>query len=144
MTPNDTMTTGEAREARRVRLQKIVIVLALLLGMGIGVGFGVLSAGGEDAFAEGRSWPPAFAIAVAVGVLLVMPLLMLTATRTADELEYAHQAFGMQAGGFALICLYPAWYALWRGGFLPEPGHEILWLGYFTLTLIAYAYHRFR
>ncbi|MCJ7422060.1 hypothetical protein [Sphingomicrobium astaxanthinifaciens] len=139
-----TASPGERREARRVRLQKIVIALALLLGMGMGIGFGLLSVGGEDAFAEGREWPTGFAIAVAAGVLVVMPLLMLTATRTADELEMAHQAFGMQVGGFVLLCGYPAWYALWKGGLVPEPGHEVLWLGFFAPLVAGYVFHRFR
>ncbi|WP_265563368.1 hypothetical protein [Sphingomicrobium arenosum] len=136
-------TPGEQREARRSRLQMIIIIAAVLLGGAIGGSLAV-STPGDGSFLEAASWPPLLSIALAVVALIVVPLLMLSATRTADELEYAHQAWGMQAGGFALLCGYPAWFALWKGGFVPEPAHGAIYAGYFVLTIIAYLYHRFR
>lgn len=134
--------TGEAREARRVRLQKIIIGLAIGLGAIVGATLAVTT-DGLFASSDG-GWPPIVAIGVVLAVMVGVPLLMLAAMKTTDEIELAHQAWAMQAGGFALICLYPAWYALWKGGFVAEPLHEAVYVAFFAVTMLGYLFHRYK
>lgn len=139
---SDQNPVGEQREARRIRLQKIVIGLAMALGAATALTLAFASP--EAPLTGDAAWPPLVALMIAVSTLVVLPVLMLVAMRTTDEMELAWQAWAMQAGGFALLCAYPAWYALWKGGFVPEPHHLVIYLGYFIVTMIAYAWRRTR
>ena len=133
---------GETREARRARLQRLIVLASLVIGAVAGAAIALGVEG--DAWTGPHAWPPFLAIGVAVLSLVVLPLLMLAAMRTTDELELAHQSFAMQASGFALICGFPAWFALWKGGFLPEPTAVPIVVGYALLTTLAYLWHRFK
>jgi hypothetical protein len=124
-------TGGEAAEqARKWRKWRW---FGLLFAAGFAGGFaaGFLE---EGTLWEGGNWPPAFAIAFAVGYTLLIVLGARFLQRDTDEFELARQYKAVAFAAGAYVLGYPVWFALWKGGLVAEPHHLILF-GIFWLAL---------
>jgi hypothetical protein len=94
---------------------------------------------------EGDGSLPAVA-AIAVAALLVVALGggSWYFYRDIDELE---RRDNLIAGVIALhfyVILYPCWYFLWKGGLVPEPDHEILYIATLIVMTLAYFWKKIR
>lgn len=134
--------SGEERTRLRNRKTIMLIVAGMLLGGVIG---GVAAFGTEgDFLASDAQWSPVAALVVAAAIALVGPPLIYMAYGTADDFELANQARGFEVGAWTFFGAYPVWFALWKGGFVPEPSHEILFAGFFIATMAGYLWQRLR
>lgn len=133
---------GELLESRKDRQAKIVKGLLFGVGLvsGAAVGFHVATSG----FDFSGPWPPVLSAGIAALYLLSMLLGSVALSRLTDEVErsrnYKSAAF---AGGVYLI-VYPVWFLLWKGGFVGEPVHWLLFILFWVSLAVAAIYYRFR
>ena len=133
---------GEQRE-RSKRRKKIGIIAALFV-FGVVVGFIVGFSEGEGLFDDGASWPPAMAIGIAVAYVVALVGGGIALSRQTDEIERLRQYKASALAGCAYFFTYPLWYVLWKGGFVPEPSHEAMFILFWFVLLSATIGYRFR
>ena len=61
-----------------------------------------------------------------------------------DELERQNNYRAAAFAGTVYIVAYPVWFLLWKGGFVPEPIHWMLFGLFWAALCISYLYYRFR
>lgn len=140
MKPRETLSGAEAERARR-RKWWTLLGAALAAGFATGIGVGLTQEGGP--FAGGRipEWLAIAAVALYLVTMIAGTVLM---KRFTDEVEMHNNLFGLAVGASALMLVYPPWLLLWRGGLVPEPGHEPLFLVTIVPAVIAYLWKKYR
>lgn len=132
---------GEAAlKARRRRLYTIIGALAL---SGFVVGF--LSARFEregGGFLEGI--PAEWAIAASAIYLLTITIGTWRYYKVVDELERHDNRWAMTMALNLYLIGYPIWFMLWKGGLVPEPSHEIIFVVLYLALMAAYGWKKFR
>ena len=141
----DDVPRGEGERRDSARRRKRWLIVGALAIVGVVPGFYL---GYQDgaAMAQNRPavWSPTFA-AVMAGVYLFAVIgggILLS--RVTDELERQRGYKAVSFAGTALMLVYPTWYLLWRGGFVPEPVHWMLFLLFWLSLALASLYYRFR
>jgi hypothetical protein len=131
------MGEGERAEAARKRRAAMLFALSMVLGVAMIVGTTIFK---QD---HGRI-APGWAIAFVGLYLLAVFASWRFACRVSDEVELRNNVGALAAGGTAYALIYPSWYFLWRGGLVPEPIHEALFVVAFLAMMIAYLWKRYR
>jgi len=141
----DNMPRGEGERRDSARRRKRWLILAAIAVFG---GVPAYYVGFQDgaAMAQGRplTWSPTLAAVLAGLYLVVMvggSLLMHSVT---DELERQRGYKAASFAGLVLMLVYPTWFLLWRGGFVPEPVHWMLFVLFWLSLALAALYYRFR
>ena len=142
MTKSEELSPGEAKLKKRERFTVILMFVGFALGFPLGF---FLSYGTDGNLLDPSvSWPPMVALGAVAYYLVMVPALVWVANRNKDEMETAHQSAAFELAVWAMIIVYPAWYGLWKGGYVAEPHHGILFLGTVVTAMVGYLYHRFR
>ncbi|MCW3848320.1 hypothetical protein OF829_13830 [Sphingomonas sp. LB-2] len=131
------MGEGERAEAVRKRRTAILFAASMVVGVAMVVGTAIFKQG------HGRI-APGWAIAFVGLYLLAVFGSWRFACRVSDEVELRANVGALATGGTAYALVYPSWYFLWRGGLVPEPSHEALFVIAFVATMSAYLWKRFR
>jgi hypothetical protein len=131
---------GELRDAARRRKKWLIVAPLAAVGMGPGfyIGFqhGAALAGSRPVF-----WPPAVAAGMAALYLVAVIVGGYMLSRFTDEIERQLSYRAGSVAGAVLMIVYPTWYLLWKGGFVPEPIHWVLFILFWlslALTTIWY------
>jgi len=139
---SDPASEGERLERRRQQ-RKIAILAGLALVGGIGGGI-VGAQQGDNLFDLSRPWPPLLCLILAIAFLLAVIAGSIAMSRQFDEVEIETKRKAATAAARAFGIGYPLWFLLWKGGFLPEPMHIVLYGLFLVATLGATAFYRFR
>jgi hypothetical protein len=138
----DKIGVGERREASARRKR-----LAVILGLGV-TGFfsGMYVGRGEaKALVEGGSvWSPELAIGLAVLFVVVIGGASLFLRKSMDEVEIQTQHKASALAGAVFLVAYPLWFLLWKGGFVVEPIHWVMYILFIFTSLAAATFYRFR
>ena len=134
---------GERREAARRRKRWLIVSALAAIGFvpGLYVGF---QHGAAAAQGEMPVWSPTFAAALAglyLAALLVGTLLL---NSVMDEVERQRGYKAVSFAGAALMVVYPTWFLLWKGGFVAEPVHWVLFVLFWLSLALASLWYRFR
>ncbi len=133
---------GERRErvARRTRfgIKAGLFAAGLLTGVYVGANFV------RSGFDFSAPWSPVAAAVIAIVYLAAMGIGSLLMSRHIDELERDRGYKAAAAAGAAYVLVYPVWFALWKGGFAPEPVHWLLFLLFWVSLAVAALWYRFR
>lgn len=129
--------TGIAMERRR-RHRYWALLIA---GLAVAIGFGIVA---RHFAGPGGSIPPALAIALAAGLILMLVVGTWIYYRSVDELEWANNVIACFWGFNAFIIAFPVWLILHRGGLAPPPDTMIIYFGSALIALVAYCWKRFR
>ena len=134
---------GERREAARRRKRWWIVAALALIGVvpGFYIGF---QHGAAAAQSQPLVWSPTVAallaglylVAVAGGAVLLNGVM--------DEVERQRGYKAVSFAGAALMVVYPTWFLLWCGGFVPEPVHWMLFVLFWLSLALATLYYRFR
>lgn len=116
---------GEAAERSRARRKWLMLGALFLAGLPVGFLIGQTETDHAHGYLVG-TLPPLTAIVAAAVTLLAIIGGSLLLRRRHDEFERRDNDIASAMGANALISVYLPWYLLWRGGLLPEPGHEAM------------------
>ena len=133
---------GERLAAQRARRTRIIILA--LAGAGFVTGLIVGVHAGRNDLDFSSSWPPSMALAVAVTYLIATIGGSLLLVNSLDEVERAnnYKAAAFAAGVYVMV--YPVWFVLWKGQFLPEPSHWMIFIAVWLSLMGSYLYYRLR
>ena len=141
--PETRRATGEGEGERRERAarRRTWAIKGGLFAAGLAAGAYI--GGTHAAHGWAAPWSPLAALLIAGTYLAAMVAGSILLARNIDELERHRQykVAAAAAGGYALI--YPLWFALWKGGFVPEPVHWILFLLFWVILAGAALRYRF-
>ena len=134
---------GERREAARRRKRWMIVAALALVGVVPGFYMGYQD-GAALARSEPLAWPPAVAAALAGVYLLAVIGGGLLMSKVMDEVERQRGYKAVSFAGAALMVVYPTWFLLWKGGFVPEPVHWMLFVLFWLSLALASLWYRFR
>lgn len=134
---------GERRDAARRRKRWVIVAALAVIGFVPGLYLGYNDGA---ALAQSRSgiWSPTLA-AVLAGLYLVAVIgggLLLRGVT--DEVERQNGYKAASFAGMALMLVYPIWFLLWKGGFVAEPIHWVLFVIFWFSLALASLWYRFR
>lgn len=141
----DSMPRGEGERYEASRRRKRWAIVAALAVAGFVPGL-YLGYNDGAALAESRSgiWSPALSlglIGLYLGAVIGGHFLLRNVT---DEVDRQNGYKAASFAGFTLMVVYPIWFLLWRGGFVPEPIHWMLFLLFWLSLALASLFYRFR
>jgi hypothetical protein len=134
---------GERRDSARRRKRWVIIVALAVAGFVPGLYLGYNDGA---ALAESRPavWTPMLSlglIALYLAAIIGGGFLLRSVT---DEVERQNAAKAASFAGMALMVVYPVWFMLWKGGFVPEPVHWMLFILFWLSLALASLWYRFR
>ena len=86
-------------------------------------------------------WPTAITVAV---YLLFVPIMTWRWWINIDEHEADAYRFGALSAATLYLFVTPSWWLSWRGGFLPDPPHMLIFVAVTCVWLIGWAWRRYR
>jgi hypothetical protein len=136
------LSPGEAAE--RARKQRIWTIIGGLFVAGMAVGFLTARFEVGDGGLLEANLPPTFALIAALftGAVLIGGSLLFH--RRIDEVERRHNMLAGTIGANALLVGYPIWFILWKGGWVPEPQHWMLFAMVYLVVTTTYLWSKFR
>ena len=140
----DSVTRGEGERRDAARRRKKWLIVAALAAVGMGPGFYIGFQHGA-ALAESRPvvWPPAVAAALAILYLVSVIGGGYLLSRFTDEVERQQGYRAVSFAGTVLMIVYPTWYLLWKGGFVWEPIHWVLFILFWLSLALATIWYRY-
>lgn len=134
---------GERREAARRRKRWLIVAALALVGVVPGFYMGYQDGA---ALAESRplAWSPTVAALMAGLYLIAVVGGGALMSSVMDEVERQRGYKAVSFAGTALMIVYPTWFLLWRGGFVAEPVHWMLFVLFWASLALASLWYRFR
>jgi hypothetical protein len=134
---------GERRDAERRRRKWLIV--AALAAAGAVPGFYVGLQHGQ-AVAESREFVRSPTLSLVFAGLYLVAVIGggLLLGRYIDEVERQRSYQAVSFAGLALMVVYPTWFLLWKGGFVPEPIHWMLFVLFWLSLAVASLFYRFR
>ncbi|HWU95567.1 MAG TPA: hypothetical protein VN029_08205 [Sphingomonas sp.] len=134
------MTEGPGERAERLRARRYWAVSLVFGLMGAGVGATLAYLGDNDA----RSLSAGWAVGVTLLYVICLPLGTWLFLRQTDEVDLRDNLIACTAGIYFYTAVYPGWYFLWKGGLVPEPDHQLLFIGTMSVVAVIYFWKRLR
>lgn len=141
----DSVPRGEGERQEAARTRKRWLILGAIFLAGIIPGFYLGSQGGVAIIVDRTAIWPSGLVAALVGLYLVGVVgggILLG--NLADELDRQRAYKAVSFAGTVLMAVYPVWYVLWRGDFVREPIHWVLFLLFWLSLVLAGIFYRFR
>jgi len=135
-------TSGEALERGRRRRKIAIMVLIFVLAFPAGFMVGFTEA--DDLLVMEDRWPPALALGLSFAYLGLVVGGAIALSRQVDEVERTIKLKAVSAAASAYVIVYPTWFLWWKGGFVAEPMHVALYVGFLAVFLLASLFYRFR
>jgi hypothetical protein len=141
--PDQPLGPGEAQERARIRRRNLIIGGIFVAGLFSGFYVGheeaeALFHGGDGA------WTPTFSLILAAVYLIAILGGSLLLQDSMDELEKANSYKASAVAGAVYILLYPLWFILWKGGFVREPIHWVVFIAFWLALCVSHIWYRYR
>ncbi|WP_331041222.1 hypothetical protein [Allosphingosinicella sp.] len=133
---------GEEMERAQRRRRGVIVGTLFVLGTITGAYGGWTMA--ETDFDLSQPWSPTICLILAGIYLAAMLFGSIALSKQMDEVERQvhYKAAGVAGGTYAVV--YPTWFLLWKGGFVPEPIHWALFILFWVALAASTLYYRFR
>jgi hypothetical protein len=135
---------GVGETAERARWKRLALIFGICGAIGFVPGFFIGYTDVDSLFDESTDWPAWLSIGMTLLLIGTAVIGGLLAQRSYDEhqrlLIYKTIAFAASLYFFS----YPAWFFLWKGGFLPEPMHGALFGIFYAGFILGFIYYRFK
>jgi hypothetical protein len=141
MAPLD-LGPGEQRE-RAVRRRRRLVFGALFTVSGL-AGFYVGFNEAEALFNGGTAWSPELSLILTALFFVAMIGGSVLIKDSMDEVERQASYKAVAFAGAAYIMVYPVWFLLWKGGFVGEPVHWVLFALFWLSLALSSLWYRFR
>ena len=134
---------GAGEAALKARRRRIFVIIGTLAASGFVLGFLSAHFEREDGeFLEGI--PAAWAIIASLVFLLTCTVGTWRYFKAVDEFERRDNSWAMMMAFNVYLVGYPIWFLLWKGGLVPEPSHEIIFVVLYFVLMAAYGWKKFR
>ncbi len=135
---------GPGERAERARWRRVLTILAVCAAVGFAPGFFIGYTDAESLFDESTDWPAWLAVGMTALLLGTAIVGGWMAQRHYDEHQrlILYKTMNFAAAGYFFS--YPAWFFLWKGGFLPEPMHGAMFGIFYACFIIGFIYNRWR
>jgi hypothetical protein len=133
---------GEQRE-RAVRRRRLMIFAALAVVGGFS-GFYVGFYEAQAFLDGGTAWSPTLALVLVALFLVAMIGGSILLKDSMDEVERFASYKAVAFAGAVYILVYPLWFLLWKGGFVGEPIHWVLFALFWLSLALSTLWYRFR
>ena len=140
----DARTPGEGERAEAASRRKRFAVLSALFAAGLFTGFYIGFTDAESLFDAEAKWSPGIALALLATFLIAM---IGGSYALRDHMDEVQRQNAYKAGCFAAafyLVAYPAWFLLWKGDFVAEPHHGIMFIAFWLSLAGASLWYRFR
>ena len=137
--------TGDGEKLHADRRRRFWLTLGGLAGVGFVVG--LVGQGAVEASKRTGQLPEWTSTAGAIGVVVAALLVIYGSWRffvSVDELEIADNLWGSLIGYYWYGILFPAWWALDKLGWVPEPNHWAIFLSSMIVAALVYLYRKWR
>ena len=135
---------SEGERLERNRRRRKLLIIAALAAVG-GVGGGIVGARENDQlFNLAHPWPPTLCLTLAVLLLFAVGIGKFALRGQIDEVERMAKLKATHVGASLFLLGYPIWFLLWKGGFVPEPQHVVIYAVLLIVMLLASLFYRFR
>jgi hypothetical protein len=134
--------SGEALE--RSRRRRKYAIFALIFALAFPAGFLVGFTEADELLIMADRWPAPLALGLSFAYLALVLGGAIALSRQVDEVERLakYKAVTLAAGTYLIV--YPVWFLWWKGGFVPEPMHVALYVGFLVVFALASLFYRFR
>ena len=139
---SEPVESGEALERRRRRRKLAIFALVFVFAFPVGFAVGFTEA--DDLLVMNDRWPPALALGLSFAYLALVIGGAIALSRQVDEVERMIKYKAVSAAATFYVIVYPVWFFLWKGGFVAEPMHVALYIGFMVAFLLASIFYRFR
>jgi hypothetical protein len=139
---SEALSEGERLE--RGRRRRKYAIFALIFALAFPVGFAVGFTEADDLLVMNDRWPPALAAGLSLAYLGLVIGGAIALNRQVDEVERLLKYKTATAAATAYVIAYPTWFLWWKGGFVPEPMHVALYVGFMIVFVLASLFYRFR
>jgi MFS family permease len=139
---SELVSEGERLERNRRRRKLLIIGTLAMVG---GISGGIV--GGHEAdrlFDLAHPWSPTLCLAIASLFLLAVGIGKFALRGQVDEVERMAKLRATHVGASLFLIGYPIWFLLWKGGFVPEPQHVIIYAVLLVVMLLASLFYKFR
>jgi hypothetical protein len=136
--------TGDGEALERGRRRRRYLIIAGIGVAGFFPGFYLGYSENDQLLQPGDTWPPALALTLAVVYLVAVSVGALLLRRQTDGVGLHVQTKGAALAASVLVYVYPLWFLLWKGGFVAEPMHGVIYVVFLLSALAGMAYYRFR
>jgi Na+-driven multidrug efflux pump len=134
---------GERREAARQRRKWLIVSVLFALGLFTGFYMGYQD-GAAAALGRPAAWSPTVAALLAAAYLAALLIGGILMNGVMDEEERQRAYRAVSFAGTVLIVVYPTWFLLWKGGFVTEPVHWVVFVLFWLSLALASLWYRFR
>ena len=137
-------TMGHGEELARSRQRRRTIIFAALFVAGLFTGMYGGWKLAEGDFDISAPWSPVASLgftALFLGAMLIGSVLL---SKNTDEVQRDIYYKMSGLAGSVYVVVYPAWFMLWKGGFVPEPSHWILFILFWLSLVIGSVVYRIR
>lgn len=133
---------GERREAAMRRRR--IFVIGALFAAGMVTGFYTGFKEGAALAAADGTWPPAMSLALTAVYLIALGGGSLLLNGVMDEHERLRTYKAASFASTLMVGIYPVWFLLWKGGFVVEPIHWVMYIIFMVGLGLAMLWYRFR
>jgi hypothetical protein len=135
---------GPGELAGRARTRKLLTILGICAAVGFAPGFFIGYTDAQSLFDDSTDWPAWLSIGLPVLLIGTAVIGGLRAQRHYDELQRLILYKTISFAAAAYFFSYPAWFFLWKGGFLPEPMHGALFGIFYAAFIGGYVFNRLK
>ena len=83
-------------------------------------------------------------LALAAALLVAVVIGKFALRGQLDEVEKLAKLKATNVGASLFLIGYPIWFLLWKGGFVPEPQHVVIYAVLLVVMLLASLFYKFR
>lgn len=138
------MSMGVGERAEAASRRKRIAILSALFAAGLFTGFYIGFTDASTLFDGKAKWSPGVSLALLATFLIAM---IGGSFALKDHMDEVQRQTAYKAGSFAgaaYLIGYPAWFLLWKGDFVAEPHHAVLFVMFWLSLAGASIWYRFR
>ena len=139
-----TTQSGLGERLQRKQQRRMMTIKGTLFVLGLVTGAYVGFYIATNDFDLSAPWPPAIAATLAILYVVAMFVGSHLMEKSIDEVERYRSYKAVAFAGAVYLVAYPVWFLLWKGGFVVEPIHWLLFLAFWGSLLGGAIYYRFR
>ena len=135
---------GEGERLTQSRQRRRMMIFAGLFITGVVIGIYGGRALAKDGFDIAAPWTPAASLLFTGLYLAAIVIGSLLLSKNTDEIQRQSYYKMSSLAGSVYMIVYPCWFMLWKGGFVIEPSHWMLFILFWLSLVVGSVVYRLR